>query len=109
MSIGQNMKRVKMRTSDSYQEYLIESLQEPEEAAAYIEAILEAENPERELLSSALKDIIDARLRMNSLSEQAQITWEQLNKMLLESGGAEIYKLLALLDILGLRISVNIK
>lgn len=98
-----------MLPSDSYQEYLIESLQEPEEAAAYIEAILEAENPERELLSSALKDVIDARLMMNNLSEQAQIKLEQLNKILLESGGAEIYTMLALLDILGFKVSVNIK
>jgi DNA-binding phage protein len=69
------MKRVKIPTSDSYQQYLIESLQEPEEAAAYIEAILEAENPEPELLISALKDVIDAQLRINRLSEQTQIRW----------------------------------
>ncbi|MBC1235810.1 transcriptional regulator [Nostoc linckia z18] len=99
------MKRVKTPTSDSYQEYLIESLKDPEEAAAYIEAILEAEEPEAELLTSALKDVIDARLKMNSLSEQAKKKWEQLS----ESNGAEIYNLVALLDALGFRLAVTLK
>jgi probable addiction module antidote protein len=103
------MERLKMPTSDSYQEYLIESLKDSEEAAAYIEAILEAENPEPELLASALKDVIDARLRMNNLSEQAKLSWETLNKMLSESGGTEIYSLVALLDALGFSLAVTLK
>ncbi|WP_323197395.1 helix-turn-helix domain-containing transcriptional regulator [Nodularia harveyana] len=98
-----------MPTSDSYQDYLIESLQDPEEAAAYIEAILEAENPETELLTSALKDVIDAQLKMNNLSAQAKLKWEQLNQMLLKSGGAEIYSLVGLLDTLGFKLEVREK
>jgi probable addiction module antidote protein len=103
------MERLKMPTSDSYQEYLIESLKDSEEAAAYIEAILEAENPEPELLASALKDVIDARLRMNNLSEQAKLSWETLNKILSESGGTEIYNLVALLDALGFSLAITLK
>lgn len=103
------MKKVKMPTSDSYQDYLVESLKDPEEAAAYIEAILEAENPEPELLSSALKDVIDARLRMNNLSEQVKLNWEKLHEILSNSSGAEIYSLVALLDALGFRVAVNLK
>ncbi len=99
------MKRVKAPTSDSYQEYLIESLKYPEEAAAYIQAILEAENPEPELLTSALKDVIDARLKMNSLSEQAKQKWEQLS----QSDGTKVYSLVALLDALGFRLAVTFK
>lgn len=103
------MKKVKMPTSDSYQDYLVESLKDPEEAAAYIEAILEDEDPEPKLLLSALKDVIDAQLRMNNLSDQAKLNWEQLDKMLSHSGGAEIYRLVALLDALGFRVAVNLK
>ena len=103
------MKKVKMPTSDSYQDYLIESLQDPEEAGAYIEAILEAENPETELLTSALKDVIDAQLKMNHLSAQAKLKWEELNQMMLKSGGAEIYSLLGLLDALGFKLEVREK
>ena len=47
------MKKVKMAIGDSYQNYLVESLKDSEEAAAYIEAILEVENPEPQLLLSA--------------------------------------------------------
>lgn len=103
------MKRVKIATSDSYQDYLIESLKDSEEAAAYIEAILEAENPEPELLASALKDVIDARLRTNNLSEQANLNWENLSNMLSQSSGAEIYSLVALLDSLGFKLVVSLK
>lgn len=103
------MKKVKTPTSDSYQNYLVESLKDAEEAAAYIEAILEVENPEPQLLSSALNDVIDARLRMNNLSDVAKLNWERLKQMLLNSSGAEIYQLVALLNTLGFKLSVNLK
>jgi probable addiction module antidote protein len=108
-SIGQSMKRVKMPTSDSYQDYLVESLKDSEEAAAYIEAILEAENPEPELLLSALKDVIEAQSKMNNLSEEAKLNWENLDKILSESGGSEVYSLVALLEALGFRLAVTLK
>ena len=103
------MKKVKMATSDSYQNYLVESLKDGEEAAAYIEAILEVDNPEPQLLSSALSDVIDAQLRMNNLSEAAKINWERLQQMLVLSGGAEIYQLVALLNTLGFSLLVNLQ
>lgn len=103
------MNKVKMPTTDSYQEYLIDSLKDPEESAAYIEAILEVEDPEPELLASALKDVIDARLRMNNLSEQAKQNWEKVDKMLSNSSGAEIYSLIALFDTLGFKLAVTLK
>lgn len=39
-----------MSASDTYHDYLIGLLQDPEEAAAYLEAILEEEDPDPELL-----------------------------------------------------------
>ena len=61
----------------SYQEYLIKSLEEPIEAAAYIEAILEAKNPEKELLLSSLDDVIEAYGGINKLSDKARKSYEQ--------------------------------
>lgn len=98
-----------MPTSDSYQDYLVESLKDSEEAAAYIEAILEAENPEPELLLSALKDVIEAQSKMNNLSEEAKLNWEKLDKILSDSGGSEVYSLVALLEALGFRLEVTLK
>ncbi|MCC3501424.1 MULTISPECIES: transcriptional regulator [unclassified Microcoleus] len=102
------MKDVKAPTSDSYREYLIESLKEPEEAAAYIWAILEEKDPEPALLRNAIRKVIEARIRMNALSESAKEHHEKLDKMLTESGGSEIYSLVELLEALGFKLEIKI-
>ena len=90
-----------MPNTVSYQEYLIKSLEEPIEAAAYIEAILEAENPESELLLSSLDDVIEAYGGVNKLSDKARKHYDRLKDLLLKSGGEEIYSLVNFLDALG--------
>lgn len=103
------MHSIKIPTSDSYQEYLIDSLQDAAEAAAYIEAILEVTDPEQELLLSALKDIIEARSKTNSLSPAAQMNWAKLHSILEKSGGSEIYSLVRLLEALGWQMTITAK
>jgi DNA-binding phage protein len=93
----------------SYQEYLIKSLEEPIEAAAYIEAILEAENPERELLLSSLEDVMEAYGGINKLSDKARQSYEQLKDLLWKTGGEEIYSLVNFLDALGFQLQVRVK
>jgi DNA-binding phage protein len=100
------MKNVKMPTSDSWLDALIESLRDSQEAAGYIEAILQEKNPEHELLRAALTDVVNARLQMNNLSEETKLCYEKLDKILLETGGTEIYTLVELLDALGFRIAI---
>lgn len=100
------MKNVKMPTSDSWLDSLVESLKDSEEAAAYIEAILEEKDPEHELLRAALKDVVEARLQLNNLSAEAKQRYEKVDRMLLDTGGAEIYSLVELLDALGFRIAI---
>jgi len=85
------MNNVKMPRSDSYREYLIESLKEPEESAGYLEAILEEKDAEPELLRNAIRKVIEARIRMNALSDAAKQYHERLDKMLTASYGSEIY------------------
>jgi hypothetical protein len=46
---------IKMPTSDSYREYLIESFKQPEEAGGFIGAILEEKDPEPALLRNAIR------------------------------------------------------
>ena len=101
------MKEMKMPTSDSYYESLIESLKEPEESAGYIGAILEEKDPEPALLRNAIRKVIEARIRMNVLSESAKEYHEKLDQMLTESGGAEIYSLVELLEALGFKLEVT--
>jgi DNA-binding phage protein len=103
------MKDVKAPTSHSYREYLIESLKEAEEAAGYIGAILEEKDPEPTLLRNAIRNVIEARIRMNALSDSAKEHHEKLDKMLTESGGLEIYSLVELLEALGFKLEITVE
>ena len=98
-----------MPRSVSYHEEFIKRIKEPRKAAAYIEAILEAENPEKELLLSSLEDVIEAYGGIDKLSEETQQSYENLKDLLLLSGGKEIYSLVVLLDALGLKLEVSVK
>lgn len=102
------MKEVKTKRSRSYREYLLSSLKDSQEAAAYIETFLELDEDgfDPKLLSSALKNVMDARSQTNSLSEEAKQSHEKLDKILLETGGTEIYSLIEFLDALGFRIAI---
>ncbi len=100
------MKDVKIPTHRSYDEYFISALKNSDRAAGYIEAILEPEEPDSELLRSGIKDVIEAREQMNSLSDEAKQKWEKFDQMLSKDGGAEIYSLVELLDALGFRIAI---
>ena len=103
------MKQVKTPRSRSYREYLISSLKDPQEAAAYIETFLalDEEGFEPELLRSALKEVVEAREQMNNLSEEAKLRYEKLDKILLETKAAELCSLIEFLDALGFRIAVR--
>lgn len=104
------MKDVKMPTSSSYHDYLISSLKNPERAAGYIEMMLELDEEEKpepfELLRSALKDVMEVQMLADHLPEEAKLLYEKLDKILLDTKGAEIYGLVELLDVLGFRIAI---
>jgi DNA-binding phage protein len=110
-NIGEIMKDVKMPTSDSYHDALIEDLKDNERAAGNIEVALELEekDPQPDILRLTLKDVIAARLQMNNLSEEAKLCYEKLDKILLETRGTEIYGLVELLDALGFRLAIALK
>ncbi len=105
------MKDVKMPTSDSYHDALIEDLKDNERAAGNIEVALELEekDPQPDILRLTLKDVMAARLQMNNLSEEAKLCYEKLDKILLETRGTEIYSLVELLDALGFRLAIALK
>ncbi|MBD2129146.1 transcriptional regulator [Microcoleus sp. ZQ-A2] len=102
------MEIVKTQRSRSYREYLISSLKDPERAAGNIEVVLELveKDPQPDMLRLTLKDVIEAREQANNLSEEAQRSYEKLDKLLLETGGVEIYGLVELLDALGFRLAI---
>jgi probable addiction module antidote protein len=96
------------RTKD-YQAALLESLRDPEEAAAYLNAALE-ENSEdaEELFLLALRNVAEAR-GIAKLAKEAALNRESLYRTLSAKGDPRLSTLGALLDALGLRLAVEVK
>jgi DNA-binding phage protein len=102
------MSNVKIPTSTNYRDRLMESLQDPIEAAAYLEVTLERdlEDPIPELLRSVLSNVVTAKERVGEVSTTTQGLHSSLDRVLAESKGVEIYGLIDLLDALGFRLAV---
>jgi len=88
-------------SSRSFRDYLIESFQDPEDAAEYLTAILEEPDPEPELLASALDDVAAA------LGGEGDRKWVK------DFGASDksqaVYELAAWLDSCGLQLTVTVK
>lgn len=95
-----------MTKSKSYQVELIDSLRDPREAAEYLNAALEEDDPELFLL--ALRNVAEAQGGMAQLAEKTKLNRESLYKMLSERGNPEFRSLEALLHALGLRLAVTV-
>ncbi|WP_414621137.1 DNA-binding protein [Calothrix sp. CCY 0018] len=102
------MEDLKAPTSKSCKEYLVNSLKDSQEAAAYIETFLELDEDgyDAKIFRSALEEVVEAQKRSDNFSEAAQEHYEQLDKILAETGGAEIRGLIEFLDTLGYRINL---
>lgn len=99
-------KSVKVELTKDYREYLLKQLEEPEEAAAYINALLE--DGDESALLLGFRDVVDAR----GLGEIAKITGlnrENLYRMLSKQGNPRLSSLIALLKALGLSLSVEVR
>jgi probable addiction module antidote protein len=88
----------------SYRDDLLEDLRaEPEYAVGYLNAALEEGH---EAFLVALKDVVDARLGMTGLSEQAELSREALYRALSEEGNPRLTTLERILAALGLHLAV---
>jgi DNA-binding phage protein len=97
-----------MSESDTYRDFLIQSLQDPEEAATYLEAILEEEDPEPELLRVALLNVAEALGKADDISEKRKFYSRTLDEILSQSGSQEVYGLTNWLNSLGLKLTVAV-
>jgi probable addiction module antidote protein len=96
-----------MERSRLYQDFLIEALADPAEAAGYLNVALEDGNKEVFLL--ALRNVAEARLGgMSKLAEATGLNRESLYRMLSGKGNPELKSLDKLLHALGLKISVEV-
>lgn len=91
----------------TYQEDLVESLKDPHEAAAYLNAAMEEDD--RALFLLALRNVAEAHGGMTLVAEKARLNRENLYRMLSEDGNPEIKSILRLLRSMGLKLSVEPK
>jgi probable addiction module antidote protein len=88
-----------------YKEHLLKSLQDPEEAAAYLDACLEDEDPHVFLL--ALKDVAEARGGMSKLSKRTSLNRPTLYRSLSTTGNPKLINVCSILTALGLEFHIT--
>lgn len=89
----------------SYEEGLHKALQDPAEAAAYLDAALAEGDAQGFLL--ALRDVAEAR-GMTNAARAANLNRENLYRMLAVNGNPQLSSLNALLHSLGLRLAIAV-
>jgi DNA-binding phage protein len=91
----------------SYHSYLIESLKDPAEAAAYLDAVFE--DGELEPILLALKNVAEARRSIASSPDESDTNWKMCYQLLSQGEVPEILLISKLLNSLGLKLSVAVK
>ena len=90
----------------SYQEYLLASLLDPEEARAYLNAALIDDDPRIFLL--AIKNVIDAQEgSIVALSQKTDLNRENLYRMLSKRGNPRLTSIKSVLNALDLDLAVR--
>jgi probable addiction module antidote protein len=88
-----------------FDNWLLQRLQDTDEAAAYLEAAIEEGN--HAALMLALRQVAMAQGGIAALARRAKLTREAAYRMLSETGNPELRSLTALLQAAGLRLSVK--
>lgn len=91
--------------SRRYEDWLVERLKDPAEAAAYLEAVIEERDQAAIML--ALRQVALARGGVAEIARKAKLTREATYKMLSRSGNPELRSLTSVLEAAGLRIAVK--
>ncbi len=93
-----------MPKSINYQDYLIESLQDPEEAAGYLNAALDGGHIEVFLL--ALHNVVQAKGGVSKLAEKVHKSRTSLYKALSKKGNPYLKSTNEILSAIGLHLAV---
>jgi probable addiction module antidote protein len=94
-----------MGKTKSYKEHLVKSLQDPKEAAAYLDACLEDGNLHIFLL--ALKDVAEARGGMTGLAKKSALNRQSLYRSLSRTGNPKLVNVCTILASLGLEFHIT--
>lgn len=97
------------RRTVPYEEILSRDLQDPKEAAAYLNAALEdASENGADVFLLALRDVAKAR-GMRQLAQDTNLSRESLYRTLSRKGNPRFSTLEAVLESVGLKLSVEVK
>ncbi|GAB5411507.1 MAG: putative addiction module antidote protein [Chlamydiales bacterium] len=96
-----------MRKTKKYKEDLLEDLQDPEEAAEYLNAAMQDDDPQVFLL--AIRDVVEAQGGMSWLADRSKLNRESLYRTLSARGNPRLTSLRAVLNAFGLGLSVTKK
>lgn len=96
-----------MKAARSYRDDLIEDLKDRREAAAYLNAAIEAGDRKAFLL--ALRNVLEANGGMTAISRKTKMNRVSLYRMLSKKGNPEFDSIWLLLDALGIRLEVTAK
>ena len=88
-----------------HEDWLIEQLKNPAEAAAYLETVLK--EGDQAAIMLALRQVAQAQGGVAAIARKAKLTREATYKMLSKSGNPELRSLTAVLEAAGLRIAVK--
>jgi probable addiction module antidote protein len=92
--------------SRPYKPTLLEGLKDPKEAAEYLNAALEENEPELFLL--ALRHVAEAH-GIKKLAEDTHLNRESMYRMLSEQGNPQLSSLTAIFKKIGLRLAVEVE
>jgi probable addiction module antidote protein len=88
-----------------YEDWLLEQLKDPDEAAGYLEAVIAEGN--QAALMLALRQIAKANGGVAAVARRAKLTREAAYRILSKSGNPELRSLNAILGAAGLRLSIK--
>lgn len=94
-----------MKKMRNYKDHLYKRLKNPKDAAAYLNAALEDEDPNVFLI--ALKDIAEAKGGISRLAKEAELNRESLYRTLSARGNPRLHSLIAILHACKLNISIR--
>lgn len=88
-----------------YEDWLVESLKDPKEAAAYLEAAIE--DGDQAVLMLALRHVAQAQEGVAKIARKAKLTREATYRMLSKTGSTKLRSLTAVLAATVLRLAVK--
>lgn len=93
------------RKTGNYDTYHLEWLKVPENAAAFLNAVIE--DNDREAFLLALRDVAQAQGGMTAIAEKTHVSRSSLYKTLSKRGNPEFRNIANLLHGMGLRLTVE--